>query len=164
MVETERLSLLAWDTRCDAELVRLAAMPEITRYIGTGEVWPRERALDVAVRQREHWKQHGFGWRGAVLLSDPEVFVGFIGLNYVAPGQERVSSTDVEIGWWIDPARWGRGYAREGAAAVKDSFGEPVLARIHAENEASKRVAAALGLRFAFRITGAGGVPVDIYR
>ena len=54
VIETERLRLERWDDRHTSLLVRLASMPEVMRFIGTGDPWPRLLAEDVARAERRH--------------------------------------------------------------------------------------------------------------
>jgi ribosomal-protein-alanine N-acetyltransferase len=58
-----------------------------------------------------------------------------------------------EIGFVLGREHWGRGYATEAAAAMRDhAFGALGLTRlaspIHPDNEASKRVAAKIGMTY----------------
>ena len=69
----------------------------------------------------------------------------------------------------MDPAVWGRGYAREGGQAIRDealnSFQAPsVIARIQPANARSIAVARAIGLAHDFATTGKTGETVDVYR
>ena len=60
-------------------------------------------------------------------------------------------SDDLELGYWLLPEVWGRGYATEAGAALRDrafAAGAPALrARHAADNAASARVLAKLGFR-----------------
>src|SRR3546814_13520107 len=64
-----------------------------------------------------------------------------------------VAGAEVEIGWRLIRAAWGRGYATEAAAPIlaqgfaKEAMREAV-ADIHPDNVASQRVAEKIGLRF----------------
>jgi RimJ/RimL family protein N-acetyltransferase len=131
-------------------------------------VWSQSKAAEVADRQLRHWREHGFGWRVAEELESGRT-VGFIGLNFIEPGTAGLEVSEYEIGWWIDPAAQRRGYAREGAAAVRDEafgrLGAPsVVARIRPANAASIAVAHAIGLRHDFETTDGGGMQVAVYR
>jgi RimJ/RimL family protein N-acetyltransferase len=58
-----------------------------------------------------------------------------------------------EVGYLFAREHWGRGYATEAASAMRDrALGElglrRVIALIRCENEASKRVAAKLGMAY----------------
>lgn len=80
--------------------------------------------------------------------ADPSQFLGWvllIPLDGVGP--------DIEIGWRLPKAQWGKGYAPEAAAAVLEhgfsvSDVSCVVADIHPENRSSQRVAEKLGFRF----------------
>jgi RimJ/RimL family protein N-acetyltransferase len=97
-------------------------------------------------RWRAHWDEHGYGlW--AVEERAGGRFVGRIGLSH-----HRLLPQDVEVGWALDPAVWGRGYATEGgAAALAHAFGElgvgRVVSIVHPENAASIAVMERLGIR-----------------
>jgi RimJ/RimL family protein N-acetyltransferase len=166
VLETERLRLEPWTAEHGALLARLAAMPEVMRFIGKGVTLSAAEAGELATRFHAHWRSHGFGWRGAV-ERDGGRLVGLVALELAhdVPG---LAPGDHEIGWWFDPATWGRGYATEGARAIVDeawALGAPsVVARIQPGNVASERVAAKLGLTFEADTTGRYGEPVRILR
>jgi RimJ/RimL family protein N-acetyltransferase len=70
-----------------------------------------------------------------------------VGLSY-----HRAWPDDPEVGWWIDPSRWGEGLATEaGAAAIDYAFGTLGVARVVSitleQNLASRRVMEKLELR-----------------
>jgi RimJ/RimL family protein N-acetyltransferase len=166
-LETERLRLEPWTPAHGGMLARLAALPEVMRYIGSGATWTPAKAEEHSARALAHWRRHGFGWRAAVERASG-LSVGLIALNFAGPDVPELADDEYEIGWWIDPARWGRGYATEGGRAIcAEAFelGAPsVVARITAGNEASERVAAALALRHERDAIGRHGQPVRILR
>ena len=151
-----------------AELERLTAIPDMMRFIGAGGVWPRERVEQVIAFQVRHWEEHGFGWHAA-LERYGGACVGYMGLNFVGEGTEGLDPKEYEIGWWVAPEHWGKGYAREGAQAVRDyGFNDlsapSLVARIRPENAASIRVAAAIGMSHELDTTGSAGEPCSVYR
>ena len=166
-LQTDRLWLVPWSEVHFELLGRLAALPEVTRFIGSGVPWSSQRAAEVAARCLEHWRQHGFGWRVA-LERETGDSVGFIALSFAGEGAG-VAASEYEIGWWLQPSAWGRGLAREGAAAVADDafqrIGAPsVLARIAPGNTASLRVAAAIGMTPEGESVGRFGEPIAVLR
>jgi RimJ/RimL family protein N-acetyltransferase len=166
-LETERLRLERWAPRHGDLLARLSALPLVMHYIGDGSAWTAERAAEHHERALAHWRDHGFGWRAAV-EREGGAAVGLIALNR-AEGVAGLADDDVEVGWWIDPARWGRGYATEGGRAIVDEafsrLGAPsVVARVQPGNTASLRVAAALGLTPEGDAIDRTGAPVHILR
>jgi len=134
---TPRLRLEPWSDAHTEMLVRLGSTPSVTRYIGAGSTWPADRSIEVAQRNRDHWREHGFGWRAAIRLDSGEA-IGFTALNFAGEGSG-VDADEYEIGWWLDPSAWRQGFAREGALAVcEEAFtqvGAPSLvARIQPGN------------------------------
>jgi RimJ/RimL family protein N-acetyltransferase len=144
----------------------LCADPEVMRYIGTGR--PRDRGTaerSFAIIQA-HWGRHGSGLRSAISRDDGE-YLGFVGLA-VVPGRS-IAGGETEIGWRLRRAAWGRGYATEGAVAVRDqALGElgigSLVSLIQPGNEASARVAEKLGMRPDGHGRGAHGESVVVYR
>jgi RimJ/RimL family protein N-acetyltransferase len=143
-------------------------MAQITRFIGNGQPWSVERAHVVAAEKRKHWSRHGFGWRAAVEHASGRA-VGIMSANLVGVGTAGVDPSDHEIGWWVDPAAWGRGLAREGARALCEELFDvvgaaSVVARIQPANAASIRVAERTGLCYEALTTGPFGEAVAVYR
>ncbi len=167
-LQTQRLLLRPWAPDDAALLARLSSDPRVTRYIGTGQTWPAARALEASDRAVTHWREHGFGWRIATeMLTGQEI--GLIALNRMGAGTPGLDPDEHEIGWWMAPEHWGRGYASEGAAAVADdafnSLGaEFVTARILPDNAASIGVATRLGMAFEFNTVAAPGLLTAVYR
>src|SRR4051794_41957307 len=84
-LETVRLWLLPWAEEHTEFLARLGAMPEVVRFVGNGEVWPRAKAEAVAETQRRHWREHGFGWR-AVAEKATGHLGGLAAPSFAGPG------------------------------------------------------------------------------
>ena len=91
--------------------------------------------------------------------------IGFCGLQplpEIEPG-----TAEIEIGWWLARACWGRGLATEAArAALRDGFERVGLERIVAiaqpANTASIGIMRRLGMRFE-RMAEPRGIPVVLY-
>src|ERR1700759_2807422 len=164
-LHTARLTLDPW-TEADFKLLGdLARTPAVMRYIGDGTTWSDARIADVGAHVVDHWHRYGFGWRVARVEAVP---VGLIALNFAGEGAG-VDASEYEIGWWLAPSAWGRGLAREGAAAVRDDaferVGAPsILARISPANAGSLAVAAAIGLSHDTNSTGRTGEPIAVLR
>ena len=164
---TVRLRLEPWQLSHGDLLVRLSALPEVMRYVGDGTPWTAAEAREHAERAFAHWREHGFGWRRAVERAGGRP-VGMVALELTrhVPG---LDDGEHEIGWWLDPAVWGRGYATEaGRAIVAEAFGRvqapSVVARIQPGNAASLAVARALGLTYERDAVGRRSEPVRILR
>jgi len=167
-IETARLRLDRWSEPHTPLLVQLSSVPSVVRYIGLGMPWPQSKAEEISAAQRGHWNEHEFGWRAAVEKTSAR-HVGLMALNFVGPGTAGLDPSEYEIGWWLEPSIWGRGFAREGGEALCaeafDSLAAPsVVARIQPENARSICVAEALGFALDFETTDEVGEPIGVYR
>jgi RimJ/RimL family protein N-acetyltransferase len=168
ILATARLDLRPWE---DTDLVLLAGLsadPAVIRWVGDGQPWTRERCTEVHARTLLHWETHGFGWRVATVRETDQP-IGFIALNFAFAGTRGVGLDEYEIGWWLSPAVWRRGYASEGAAAVRDEalqrlHAPSVIARIQPDNAASRAVAESIGMAVDFSTADHTGIPVVVYR
>ena len=112
MIATERLILRSWEDRDRAPFAAMGQDPEVMATLGpllsraeSDAVIDRLRGIDV-----EHG--HTF-W--AVERREDGATLGFCGLVRGRPGTPIVG--EPEIGWRLARAAWGKGYAREAAAA-----------------------------------------------
>ena len=144
-LETARLRLRLWRDEDVEHLHRLNTDPEFVRWLTPGGR-PHTRAETEAqlARFRGDWEAHRFGiWAVEELGSGR--FVGRIGVRY-----HRLWPDDPELGWGLDPAVWGRGYATEGGrAALRHAFEtlpvERLVSIVLPENAPSIRVMDRLG-------------------
>jgi RimJ/RimL family protein N-acetyltransferase len=156
-LQTGRLVLRPF---CESDLdvlARLYADERFMRYIGP--VAGRDDSWRHLAQMLGHWELRGYGlWA----VEHQGRLVGRIGL-YRPEGWP-----DLEVGWALAPALWGRGFAIEGARAALDQaalvLGRPdPVSVIHPDNAASIRVAERLGARLERRIM-LRGEDVLIYR
>jgi RimJ/RimL family protein N-acetyltransferase len=106
---------------------------------------------EALARWARHWDEHGFGIVG-VEERETGLLVGRTGVSF-----HRVWPDDPEVGWAVDPARWGEGIAVEaGGACVEWAFGELGFTRVVSitteANRASRRVMAKLGFELLTRL------------
>lgn len=168
VLHTERLALRPWRAEDVSFLAALSSNPRVTRYIGLGHTWSTLKAVTVSDRALRHWREHGFGWR-VMIETVTGTEVGLIALNLMGPGTAGLDPSEHEIGWWLSPDHWGKGFAIEAARAVADdafnALAVPHLtARILPENASSIRVATGLGMEFEFNTVSEPGVAVAVYR
>jgi RimJ/RimL family protein N-acetyltransferase len=156
------LILCGWEAKDWLEFRAIAADPEVMRYIGDGQPWPEERARRFVERQIALNAERGFClWKLLARVREDAGLIGFCGL------QPLPESEEIEIGWWLARAWWGRGLATEAArAALRDGFGRAGLQRIVAiaqpANTASIGIMRKLGMRFE-RMAHPRGIPVAFY-
>ena len=152
-VETARLVVREFTDDEAAELARAFAGPDV--------IWwdPTPFTLDAArawiARARESYAESGMGLY-AVLLRGGGRLIGDCGL--VARVIE--DTPVVEIGWHLERASWGHGYATEAARGVLAHAADLGLRRVCAlivpENVRSRRVAEKLGMTVAREVVHAG--------
>jgi ribosomal-protein-alanine N-acetyltransferase len=148
LITTQRLTLHAWSEDFFDDLFTLAQLPDTVRYVGTGEPWSREYTLTKHRATLDHWAEHGFGWFAVSAGADS--FDGVVSLVRRNATESGLGAPAVEMGWWIAPSGWGRGYATEATSAVRDhvfasGFAERLLAVYEPVNKASARVVEKLG-------------------
>lgn len=132
-----------------------ADQPDMERLLGDAEVmwvygapFDRERVRDWIDWNVRLYRDHGFGlW--LLTLRETGEFVGECGLT----PQVVEGTTEIEVGYQLLTAFWGRGLASEAAAACRD-FARDVarldrlVALIDPRNTASQHVAASIGLAY----------------
>ena len=164
VLETPRLRLRQWRDGDADEIARMNADPRVSRWLTpTGAPISFAETAAQLARFRRHWEEHGFGiW--AVEERKTGSLVGRIGLQY-----HRLWPDEPELGWKLDPAVWGRGYATEGGAAgLRHAFEtlgrDLVVSIIHPRNEPSIRVAERLGERPHAHVDWPdGGIALEVY-
>ena len=148
MIETERLLLRRWRDEDIDPYANLCADPEVMRYVGGGAPLTREQSEGQIAGFVRHWEERGFGlW--AVEHKASGAFIGFVGLVYHDEWTEGEHKT--EVGWRLNPAYWGEGFATEGAVAsvrygLEELGLERIISIIRPDNAASCRVAEKAGL------------------
>ena len=145
-LSSSRLLLRQWRDQDFEYFARLSANPAVMKYLLP---LPDRAASDAtAQRIRQHFALHDFGlW--AVELPGVCRFIGFAGLVHV--GFLAHFTPAVEVGWRLDPAYWGHGYATEAARlALDDGFGrlelQEVVALTVPANARSRAVMQRLGM------------------
>jgi RimJ/RimL family protein N-acetyltransferase len=161
LIETERLVLRKPRLEDAPAAAEHLGDPEVMRFIGVGgETVPPEACVEVVRKWLARWRVNGFGQLAVVRREDGR-FLGRAGLlvwdragadGWCASDLLAAADPQVELGWTLAREHWGRGYATEAAAAIRDwAFAELELDRlisiIHPDNRSSERVAEKLGAR-----------------
>jgi ribosomal-protein-alanine N-acetyltransferase len=159
-LETDRLRLRPFAREDVDAFAVICSDPEVMRYYTS--LWTREDAQAFVERQIASLEQRGYSLL-AVIHKQDDRFIGYCGLLH----QHLEWGDEVEVGYMLDKAYWGRGLATEAArACMLDAFQRLGLRRlislIHPENHASIRVAEKNGLRYE-RDTPFRGRPVRVY-
>jgi RimJ/RimL family protein N-acetyltransferase len=148
LLTTERLLIRKVHIGDHAAMCRVFCDPEVMRF-GDGvqtEAWVHGWLRTCLERYHRDW---GFG-PYAVIEQARRTVIGYCGLFYFP---DINGQPEIEIGYRLDRAAWGRGYATEAARAVRDyAFQTLNIARLIAlidpANTASVRVAEKIGMRY----------------
>lgn len=153
-VVTDRLSLRRFVGNDLDELAAVFAHPEVWAFpYGRGFTRSETRAfLDGQIKE---WDDRGFGLWIARERTTGSV-IGFVGFS--VPTFLPAVLPAIELGWRLDPAFWGMGYATEGArAALDQAFTTMGLDRVvsipQVGNPSSSRVAERLGMKLVGEVS-----------
>ncbi len=149
-LETERL-LLRQFTEDDVDiLVELDGDPDVMHFVTGGRPTPREEIeSDVLPAFLDYYARFaGYGFWAAIEKSTG----AFLGWFHFRPAED-APPNEVELGYRLHKAAWGKGYATEGSRALIDKgFAEHGVERVVAftmvVHVASRRVLEKAGLRY----------------
>ncbi|MFE0421526.1 GNAT family N-acetyltransferase [Streptomyces sp. NPDC058953] len=149
-LETERLALRPFTTADTDHLLALDNDPGVMRFINGGRPVSRETVVG-SVLPRLLQDHPGLGTRG-YWAAEEKATGTFLGWFEFRPLAEDDASV-VELGYRLNRAAWGKGYATEGSLALIDKgftdLGiERVTANTMAVNTRSRRVMEKAGLSF----------------
>ena len=145
ILETERLTLRELEPNDLDFLASMMADPDVSHHYDRR--FSREASEQWLNRQLERYATDGHGMWLAVEKATGAP-VGQVGLVIQTVENRRRP----EIGWLLDRPQWGKGYATEGGAAVRDAaFSRwkypEVISLIRPANLPSQRVAERIGLK-----------------
>jgi RimJ/RimL family protein N-acetyltransferase len=112
-IETQRLVLRRWRSSDREAFYKMNSDPVVMEFMP--KILARDESDGMMARMEEHFEKHHFGLF-AVEEKESGVFIGFTGLSI--PRFESHFTPCVEIGWRLDKAYWGKGYATEAALSV----------------------------------------------
>ncbi|MFI6162622.1 MULTISPECIES: GNAT family N-acetyltransferase [Micromonospora] len=174
VLTTERLVVRDWTAEPGdlARIYDIYSRAEVVRWLGAAPGLPLtdpSGAVDRLAAWRERHAAHGdrYGTWAIETRADGRV-VGTVLLKPLPGRDERVPTTDIEVGWHLHPDSWGHGYATEAARALvarELATGTPrVWAVVSPGNTASAAVARRLGMAYVGRRTDwYGGEELDAF-
>lgn len=143
------MELVAWGDEHFEHLLRWSSDPQVIEYVGDGEPWSPEYAEERHEKALRLHEEFGYGWFAAVEHGE---VVGLGSMMYRG-------EAGIEIGWWVDPAHWGRGLATRMATRLRDralARSHRVIAGYHDGNAASGRVMEKIGMTYVESFHAAG--------
>ena len=145
-IETERLVVRCFVPEADAgSMFRVYGDAEVMRFIPGGALSDEQAVRSLLERYVETHRRQGFSsW--AVVDRETARPIGDVGFGIFEPTGE------VELGYTLGRACWGRGYATEAASAcllagLEELRVPRIIAVVDAENEASLRVSERIGMK-----------------
>jgi len=160
-IETARLYLRQFTPNDLENLYRIYSDSEVMKYLNEGLRNREETAADLS-QIIAHWEEHAFGlW--AVVNKENNQLIGDGGLRFLG------KTPEVEVGYVLAKAYWGKGLASEGAAAsLKYGFEvlklEKIVAAANTENRSSRRVMEKVGMRYQHNLEDSERVYYSISR
>ena len=112
-VETHRLVLRTWQPEDRAAFALINADPAVTEHVARLPL-SREQSDAFVDRIEASWLRRGYGLYAAESRLSGEL-LGFCGLSH-----HRALPDEVEVGWRLARAAWGRGLATEAALVCRD--------------------------------------------
>lgn len=150
-LESARLRLRAARPEDVEPLRPVFSDPQVMRYVGDGS--PRdEKKVRDAIERWMRLEPQGMGLF-TISVKDDDAVIGDCGLIPIKRTGETERGPEIELGYRLGRAHWGRGYASEAAGRVMqyafDTLALPrVIAVTHLENAASRRVLEKTGFRY----------------
>jgi RimJ/RimL family protein N-acetyltransferase len=145
-LRTPRLNLRPLLPEEAGVLHRIYQSEGVLRYFPNPAPPPLEKLQRFVAGQQAHWEEHGYGNWGILPDGEREI-IGWAGLQYLPELGE------TEVGFLLDRPFWGKGYATEAAlASLRFGFEgfnlDHIIALVHPENLASRRVIEKCGLTY----------------
>ena len=146
IITTTRLILRAFAEEDAEPLCHILGEAGVLRYFPNPNPPSLDRVQSMLARQLTHWQEHGYGW-WATVLRESQALIGWCGLQFLP------EFVKTEVAYLLGKPYWGTGLGTEAArAAVQFGFEtlelESILAIVHVDNVASRRVIEKLGMAF----------------
>lgn len=144
IAETDRLIIRNWTQNDIEPYAAIIGDPDVMKYIGHGRPRPYEEAILAVKKYIGQIESQGWA-RFAVVLKKTNTIIGFCGYDHY--------NGELDFGWRLGKAHWGKGYATEAAKEVfrlgVEVFDFPRIVCIsYKDNTASINVIEKLGLAF----------------
>jgi [ribosomal protein S5]-alanine N-acetyltransferase len=173
LFETERLWIRQTEDSDIDDMLAIYSDIEVMRYLGAEpKAIETKEEIQVIIDRRKAMAQE-FGDRlggWSVVLKETNQVIGAV-LFKPLPGRDaKTPSGEIEIGWHLGQAHWGKGYAIEASGAClnygfdKNPELGRVLACFYPENTRSERIMQKLGMSYLGESDDYYGVPLSVYQ
>jgi len=165
-LETERLTLRPWREEDAEAALGVYGAAGVARWLDPAmDLVPDVHAMRLVLQQwiAEDGRLISPAGRWAVVLRQDHRVVGGATLLPLPPGNE-----DLEMGWQLDPAVWGRGYAAEAGRAIAAwAFAEgcdEVVAVARVTNARAAATARRIGMQWVGETEKYYGLRLQVFR
>lgn len=152
--ETERLAF-SYVTAEDAEFLwDLDQDEEVMRHLNGGQKTTRAEIYSVFLPRLAAYANPVLGWGlWKVTLKETGDAIGWVLVRPFGFFTSHPEINNLELGWRFKRQYWGKGYASEAAAAIRDGLALTGISKFSAvtlpENHASIRIMEKLGMQFS---------------
>jgi [ribosomal protein S5]-alanine N-acetyltransferase len=162
--QSERLNFRKLEETDFEWWMEFSSHPEATRYFDFSENIIPEEFCKLWFKKVFDRYKNDLGGHNVLVERITGKPVGMCGLLV----QEVDGISELEIGYSLHPAFWGKGYATEAARKCRDfafenNFAESLISIVHVDNTASAKVAMRNGMKLE-KTTVYKGIPVNIFR
>lgn len=146
----------------DAEILyNIYQVEGVLNYFPNPKPPPLENVHRFIHSQESHWEHYNYGNWG-ILPDKEQSIIGWAGLQFLTETKE------IEVGYLLNCSFWGHGYATESAlASLAYGFNQikidQIIALVHPENKASRRVIEKCGMSWV-DLTNYFGINLMRYR
>lgn len=152
LLKTKRLGLRLWKISDYTPFSEMCADPKVMRHFPS--TLNKNESINLITRFNRHFDKEGYTYFAVDILkteNTPPQFIGFTGL--VMQTYESPFTPNVDIGWRLKKAAWGKGYATEAAKAclefaIKKLQINTIIAVASNENISSINVMKKIGMNY----------------
>lgn len=146
VLETARLVLRPVEARDQQKVFEGFSNPEITRHMEITYATFEATAEQMLWYANNRETGSGYAWVLA-LKDEPDSFLGILSMYYITPKHKRA-----EIGYWLFPEHWNKGYTAEGFEAIIEFAASKlgvhrIAAEVEPDNYGSRKVLQKLGFQ-----------------
>ena len=119
--------------------------PDLTKFLPSGEPYPKNKVVELLGNRIKHWNMHHFGTYLLSLKTSGEN-IGYCGLEYVK------DTEFIDIRYGVTTEHWGKGFAKEASIrSIESGFNDLGLSIIYGaavpENIASIEILKKIGMK-----------------
>jgi len=125
ITNSARLSYRLMDSNDSEALFQLDQDPLVMKYIADGKVSTRETIDTVLIPRMEAYRDKSKGWGiWQINITDTDQYIGWVLVRPMNFFSDKPEFDNLELGWRFFQSSWGKGFASESAAHIKNHLAE----------------------------------------